>query len=137
LKRILLFLSFHHHPTVRPHSHFLHQPPSSYCLGFLQHQMKNDLKELIVAYFNFCSNICLFGKLSTRQQNVLREWQENLDRPKDSYGYKTCRNHSDIFIRRLTKTSRYCRLLCVGYIISRESSNGNFLLQVADVLEGM
>jgi len=28
-------------------------------------QMTNTLKELIAAYFKYCSNICLFGNLST------------------------------------------------------------------------
>jgi len=40
--------------------------------------MKNILKKLIATYFKYCSNICLFGKLSTWEQNVLRAWKANL-----------------------------------------------------------
>jgi len=52
-------------------------------------------------------------------------------------GTKSAEKPSEIFIRRLTKTSRNCRLPRMGSVISREFSNGNFHLQVADVLEGM
>ena len=64
-------------------------------------------------------------------------WITNLERPKDFMGTKICRNHSEIFIRPLTITTRCCWLLFVGSIVSRKFSLGNFHLQVADVLEGM
>ena len=100
-------------------------------------RIKNILKEVVVAYLKCCSTICLAGFLSTYGENFLLAWIANLERQKDFMGTKICRNHSEIFIRPLTKTSRSCRLLCVGSIVSRKFSFGNFRLQVADVLERM
>jgi len=40
------------------------QTPGNYSEDIIQ-QIKNTLKELIAAYFKYCSNICLYGKLST------------------------------------------------------------------------